>query len=94
MTEINTLDPVVTAADYLISALGKEGAQVAMWALRADWLLVREAESVEDLAVSIAYLLGEDCPRHHGQKTTKHVVAATSTDVGDAIAAHLYKEDA
>ncbi len=94
MTEINSLNPAVTAADYLIAALGMDGAKLALWALRADWLLDREAKQLEPLAAALAYLLNEECPKHCGKKVTTRVVTATPTEIGAAVVAHVRKEDA
>jgi len=86
MKEIDTMHPAVAAADYVVAALGRDGAHIALWALRADWLLAREAIAIEPLAAAIAYLIGEEVPKHRG-KPCKTVVG--KADVGAAISRAL-----
>lgn len=61
---INPFDRGVIAADYVIAALGRDGALVVLRALRAGWLTPAELEQVEPLARGIAHLLGEELPPH------------------------------
>lgn len=61
---IDAFDPAVIAADYTIAALGRDGARLALIALRADWLTPDEAARLEPFATGIAQLLGEQLPAH------------------------------
>lgn len=58
------LDSGVIAADYVTAALGRDGAQLALVALRAEWLTPAEAEQLEPLAVGLAHILGTALPAH------------------------------
>ena len=89
MTTIDTFHPAVSAADNIVAAVGEEGAAIVLWALRADWLLRREAERLEPIAAGIAYLLKKEVPRHRGQKCRTSVVRA---DVGEAISRILRQD--
>ncbi len=85
-TTLDTLHPAVAAADYLIAGLGREGALLALAALRAGWLAPDEAVRVEPLAVSIGYLLSVPVPKHRGVDATMTVANAS---VAAKIAEHV-----
>lgn len=55
---------VVTTAERLIGALGREGGLLAMRAMRAGWLTPTEAERLEPLAAALAFVLDVDLPEH------------------------------
>lgn len=90
--EISTLNPAVTAADYLLAAVGQEAAKVALVALRADWLTPDEAWDLEPVAVGLAYLLGMECPKHRGADPTI-TISADPRELADAVSARLRKEE-
>lgn len=86
MKTIDTMHPAVAAGDYLMAAVGQEGARLALWAFRADWLLQREADVLEPLAAAIAYLLKEEVPKHRGRSCKTKIVQG---DVGAAVSQRL-----
>ena len=51
-------DKHLTAADYLIAALGRDGARLAAAALRAGWMIDSERAQLAPLAEAIDYLQG------------------------------------
>lgn len=87
---LSTLHNVVTAADYAIAGLGRDGARLAMRALRAGWLTEAEAETLEPLAAAIAYLLGDDLPPYRGRDVrTVEITPAGGRDLAAAITEHM-----
>lgn len=56
----------VLAAKHILGALGPEGAELVLVAIRANWLTPAEVERMEPLAAGLAYLLEQDVPTHRG----------------------------
>lgn len=67
----DAFDPAVIAADYVVAALGRDGARLAVAALRAGWLTPEEAAVLEPLAAGIAFMLGEPLPKHRHADSPK-----------------------
>lgn len=57
---------VVGAAESIDRGLGRDGALLAMRALRAGWLTPGEAERLEPLAAALAFVLDVELPAHRG----------------------------
>jgi hypothetical protein len=73
--EIDNLDPAVIAADHLLAAVGRKNAYLLMHALRADWMIPEEAEKFEAVVAGLAYLAGEDAPKHQGRPLLTRVAS-------------------
>jgi len=54
------LHPALTAADYVVSVIGRKNAKLFVLALTAGWLTPDEATTLRPLAAGVAYLAGVD----------------------------------
>ena len=59
----------LTAADYVLAAIGPDNAGLLVAALTAGWLTPEEAERLRPLAAGIAYLGGVDLTAQSGPPT-------------------------
>lgn len=60
----HSLHPAMTAADYLLAAIGVKNAPLAVSALSAGWLTYDEAETLRPVADCVSWLADIDPPIH------------------------------